>query len=144
MIVWNPDRMRGIRVAWSVLAVAAIGLGVWTSNWQMFQITDCELGLPTPGVDYPGGCVEPLWSYFGASMIPVLAIPFLLFVVAAAACRVWVSWSVTIVLMVLTGVGFMSAFAASAPTLVSVLGSLPGVVFAFLLTVVHQAKASRI
>ncbi|ORI14609.1 hypothetical protein BJD99_05675 [Rhodococcus sp. 1163] len=131
--------MPGIRVAWAVLAVIAVALGVRATDWPMLQITNCELGLTMA----PESCEQPLLDYFRFPLVLVLAIPIALFLVAAVVCRSSMSWVAAGTMLVLTAVGFYNA-GMSTPSLWSPLASAaPVTVPALVLAVFHQLAASR-
>jgi hypothetical protein len=127
-----------IRVAWIALAFAHIGLGISVARWTLMQITDCELGLTMSA----RACRQTLWDYFGFSLVPALAVPVVLCVVAAVVCRPRVSWWVVGVMALLVVVGIGSTLGASAPSLMPLLGSLPGTFLAVLLAFV-QSRVRR-
>ncbi|MCZ4518115.1 hypothetical protein O4220_06255 [Rhodococcus ruber] len=130
--------MTGIRVAWGVAAVVAVALGVGIMKWPMSEVTNCELGLTMS----PAACEQGLLDHFGFALVMVLAIPVVLFTMAAVVCRPWMSWTVAIAQTIFTAVGFFSA-TGSTPSLLSTLGSLPGTALALLLAVVHHVLASQ-
>lgn len=130
--------MLGFRVAWAVLAAVMAGLATSTAQWPMYQITDCEIGLSLTAE----ACEQTLWNYFGPTAVPVLAIPAVLCVTAAAVVKVWMSWTVAGAMLAMTVAGFASAFGSATPSLLSTLGSLPGTALAVTLAVGHQIAAA--
>ena len=120
-----------------MLAAVAVVLGVSVSNWPMYRITDCELGLSMS----PARCEQPLLDYFGVPLLFVLAIPVALFLLSAVVGRMWMAWTATGTMVVLTAVGFYSA-GGSTPSLVSTLGSLPATALALLLTIAQLMVTS--
>lgn len=129
--------MSVVRAGWVLLAAVAVALGVSVSNWPMYQITDCELGLSMSSES----CEQPLLDYFGFPLVLVLAIPVVLFLVTAGVGRIWMAWTATGTMLVLTAVGFYSA-GGSTPSLVSTLGGLPGTALALLPTIAQLMVTS--
>ncbi|NIL74801.1 hypothetical protein RhoFasB10_00892 [Rhodococcus sp. B10] len=127
-----------IRGAWIALAIVHIGLGASVAQWTPMQITDCELGLTMSAHI----CNQTLWDHFGMSLVPVLAAPVVLCFVAAIACRPRVSWWVVGVMALLVVFGFGTLVTASAPSSMSLLGSVPGTVLALLLAFSHGRLAA--
>ncbi|WP_238565256.1 MULTISPECIES: hypothetical protein [Rhodococcus erythropolis group] len=126
--------MTVIRLLWIVVAIIATALGVFVASWSILEITDCEIGLSLPSAQ----CNQSIWDYFGWSVIPVLAVPVLLCLIPAVMPRPWAGWVVAGLLLVMSVVGFFSAFTSSSPELLSVVGSFPAALLAVLLAIVLQ------
>lgn len=109
--------MTVIRLLWIVAAIIATALGVFVASWSILEITDCEIGLSLP----QAVCDQSIWDYFGWSVIPVLAVPVLLCLVPAVVPQPWAGWVVAGLLLVISVVGFFSAFTSSSPALLSLL-----------------------
>ncbi|MET3960006.1 hypothetical protein ABIE52_006941 [Rhodococcus sp. OAS809] len=132
--------MTVIRLLWIVAAIIATALGVFVASWSILEITDCEIGLSLP----QAVCDQSIWDYFGWSVIPVLAVPVLLCLVPAVVPQPWAGWVVAGLLLVISVVGFFSAFTSSSPALLSlVVGSFPVALLAVLLAIVLQVFSIR-
>ncbi|MDI9919235.1 hypothetical protein [Rhodococcus sp. IEGM 1379] len=131
---WHARVVTVIRLLWIVVAIIATALGVFVASWSILEITDCEIGLSLP----QAVCDQSIWGYFGWSVLPVLAVPVLLCLIPAVVPRAWAGWVVAGVLLVMSVVGFFSAFTSSSPSLLSVLGSFPAALLAVLLAIVLQ------
>ncbi|AYJ47688.1 hypothetical protein [Rhodococcus sp. P1Y] len=130
--------MKWARIAWLTLAAAAAGLGIWAAGWPIYQISSCEIGAYSAAVPTVEACNEPIRDHFGADLYLVLAVPVVLCLLPAIRPRPAVEWAVAWVLFLSSAVGWFTVIGASSPSLLSMLGSLPITVSAFLVTISHR------
>ena len=114
--------MSVMRVGWILLAVVTVFLGIDAATSSMLQITDCELGLYSREVPNRGACDASIWSYFGGTIVPVLAVPVAVCLIPVFKPRPAVSWLAVAALFVLSVVGFFAAFLSSKPSWVDLYG----------------------
>lgn len=114
--------MSVMRVGWILLTIVTVLLGVAAATSSMLQITDCELGVSSREVPNLEACNASIWSYFGSSVVPVLAVPVVVCLIPVFAPRQGVSWLAVAVLIALSVVGFCAAFLSSKPALVDLYG----------------------
>lgn len=121
--------MTVVRVAWFVLALATGVLGSLALAWPVYEITDCEIGLSLSSTE----CNTPVGQHFGAAAILVLAVPVVLCSIPCVLPRPPFAWGVAVAMVLVSALGFWSAFTSSTPSLLSLVGSAPGAILAVVL-----------
>ncbi|PND52924.1 hypothetical protein [Rhodococcus sp. ENV425] len=111
-----------MRVGWILLAVVTVFLGIAAATSSMLEITDCEIGVYSREVPGLAACNASIWSYFGGTVVPALAVPVAVCLIPVLKPRQSVSWLAVAALFALSVVGFFAAFTSSTPTWVGLYG----------------------
>jgi len=133
-----------MRVGWIVLAAVTVFLGIDAATSSMLQLTDCEIGVYSQQVPNLEACHASIWSYFGGTVVPVVAVPVAVCLIPVLIPRQNVSWLAVAALFVLSVVGFFAGFMSSEPTWVGLYGFFwPLVLLAILVAAVASLVTPR-
>jgi hypothetical protein len=131
----TADSRIDLRIFWFLLAIAAIGLSLWTALDSAAQLSDCEVVMPSHGITTRERCWSPVHAVFGVwPMVGVAAVSAGPAAVAAVVLRKWISWSAALAYAVMTAVGIT----ASSRVTRSLTLALPLTVIALIIATVQQ------